>query len=154
MGMVGPSTIVLTVTALALASCDGGSKSGTPPCIVGEDEMASILDRDDVLAAPQKNGLECIYASGGDPLILVTVRTREQFQAERDRFESTGVKLPPLEPVDGFAGEANTDPRYNSLNVTSGERIVSVQVVSPEPSNTGDQLDLEKRIARAAVERL
>jgi hypothetical protein len=148
------SAIALTVTGLALAACGVGSKSGAPPCIVGEDEMASILDRDDVVAAPQKNGLECIYASRGDPLILFAVRTREQFQAERDRFESTGVKLPPLEPVDGFAGEANIDPRYNSLNVTSGERVVSVQVASAEPSNTGDQLDLERRIARAAVERL
>jgi hypothetical protein len=148
------SAIALTVTGLALAACGGGSKSGAPPCVVGEDEMASILDRDDVVAAPQKNGLECIYASRGDPLILFAVRTREQFQAERDRFESTGVKLPPLEPVDGFAGEANIDPRYNSLNVTSGERVVSVQVASAEPSNTGDQLDLERRIARAAVERL
>jgi hypothetical protein len=152
--MVGRSTFVLTVAALALAACGGGSKEATSPCVVTEDEMASILEKDEVVAAPQKNGLECIYASQGDPLILLSVRTRKQFLAERDRFESGGFKLPRLDPLEGFDGEANVDPRYNSVNVTVGERVVGVQIVSPEPSDLADQLELEKRIARAALESL
>jgi hypothetical protein len=114
--------------------------------------MSSILERDDVIAAPQKNRLDCIYASEGKALIRLSVRTREQFEAARDRFENSGFKLPPLQPVQGFDTEANVDPRYNSINVTSGTRIVSVEVVGPQPSDAGDQLDLEKRIARAALD--
>jgi hypothetical protein len=82
------------------------------------------------------------------------VRSREQFEAERRRFESGGVQLPQLQPVEGFDGEATVDPRYNSLNVAADDRIVSVQVVSPEPSDAGEQLELEKRVARAALDSL
>jgi hypothetical protein len=152
--MVGRSAIVLAAAMVGLAACGGGdSKKATLPCVVTEDEMASILDKNEVLAAPQKNGLDCIYASEGNPLIRLSVRTRKQFQAERDRFESGGIKLPPLDPLEGFDGEANVDPRYNSLNVTAGERIVSVEVVGVEPSDPAEQVELEKRIAQAAIRR-
>jgi hypothetical protein len=137
----------------AIAGC-GGSESGTssaePPCVVPEDELASILDRDDVFAAPQKDGVLCIYGSKNDALVSVAVRTPEQFHAERDRFEDMGVMLPELVAVDGFEGEANVDPRYNSLNVTSAGRIVSVEIVGAEPSDPAE-LELEKEIARAAL---
>ena len=56
--------------------------------------------------------------------------------------------------MDGFDGEANIDPRYNSLNVTSGERIVSIEIVGTEPSDPDAQIELEKEIARAALEEL
>src|SRR4029079_3130561 len=81
---------------------------------------ADILDRDDVAAVPQQDDARCIYASDGQALVSVSVRTRAQFDAERDRFESNGFKLPELVPVEGFGNEANVDPRYNSLNVTAG----------------------------------
>ena len=42
--------------------------------------------------------------------------------------------LPALVPVEGFENEANVDPRYNSLNVTAGERIIGVEIVGTEPS--------------------
>ena len=54
--------------------------------------MADILDRDDVAAVPQQDDARCIYASDGQALVSVSVRTREQFDAERDRFENSGVK--------------------------------------------------------------
>jgi hypothetical protein len=143
---------VLIAFVVIAPACGGESERGTPPCVVGTGEMSSILERDDVIAAPQKNRLDCIYASEGKALIRLSVRTREQFEAARDRFENSGFKLPPLQPVQGFDTEANVDPRYNSINVTSGTRIVSVEVVGPQPSDAGDQLDLEKRIARAALD--
>jgi hypothetical protein len=115
--------------------------------------MAEILDRDHVSAVPQDDG-RCIYASDGQALLSVSVRTREQFDAERDRFENGGVKLPELVPVEDFEDEANVDPRYNSLNVTAGERIVSVEIVGTEPSDPEEQLELEKDVARAALERV
>ena len=152
--MAGRSAILLGVVLISLAGCGGGSEAGTPPCVVDEDEMASILDQGGVFAALQHGGSDCIYATEGNPLIRLSVRTPAQFQAERDKFENVGVKLPPLEPVEGFDGAANVDPRYNSLNVTAGDRIVSVEIVGREPSDPDDQLDLEKRIARAAVDAL
>ena len=149
--VLGPVFLVV-----ALAGCGGGESdaSGQPPCVVPENELASILDRDDVFAAPQKDGVSCIYGSEGQPLVSVSVRTPRQFQAERDRFEDAGVHLPKLVDVDGFDGEANIDPRYNSLNVTSGERIVSIEIVGTEPSDPDAQIELEKEIARAALEEL
>jgi hypothetical protein len=45
--------------------------------------MAEILDRDDVAAVPQQDDARCIYASDGQALVSVSVRTREQFDAER-----------------------------------------------------------------------
>jgi len=143
---------VLIAFVVIAPACGGESERGTLPCVVGTGEMSSILDKDDVIAAPQKNRLDCIYASQGKALIRLSVRTREQFEAARDRFESGGFELPPLQPIQGFDAEANVDPRYNSLNVTSGPRIVSVEVVGSEPSDAEAQLDLEKEIARAALD--
>jgi hypothetical protein len=144
------------LVASALAGCGGGENdaSAEPPCVVPEDELATILDRDDVFAAAQKDGVSCIYGADGQPLVSLSVRTPEQFQAERDRFEDNGFLLPELVAVDGFEGEANIDPRYNSLNVTSGGRIVSVEIVSAERSDPTAQIDLEREIARAALEHL
>ncbi len=116
--------------------------------------MAEILDREDVAAVPQQDHARCIYASDGQALLSVSVRTREQFDAARDRFENGGVKLPELIPVEGFQDEANVDPRYNSLNVVAGERIISVEIVGTEPSDPEEQLELEKDVARAALERI
>jgi hypothetical protein len=149
--VLGPFLVVA-----AFAGCGGGdSDAGAmPPCIVPEDELATIMDREDVFAAPQQDGVSCIYGADGQPLVSLSVRTPEQFQAERDRFEDNGFLLPELVAVDGFEGEANIDPRYNSLNVTSGGRIVSVEIVSAERSDPTAEIDLEREIARAAVERL
>jgi hypothetical protein len=149
--VLGP---VLVVTAVAGCGGSENHASAPPPCVVPEEEMTSILDRDDVFAAPQKDGVRCIYGADGQPLVSVTLRTPEQFQAERDRFEDNGFQLPELVAVDGFKGEANVDPRYNSLNVTAGDRIVSVEVVDLAPFDAAAQLELERKIARAAVERL
>jgi len=150
--------IISVIALLALPSCrdsDSGEEapSAQLPCIVPEGEMAEILNRDHVSAVPQDHG-RCIYASDGQALVSVSVRTREQFDAERDRFESSGVKLPELVTVEGFGNEANVDPRYNSLNVVAGERIVSVEIVGTEPSAPVKQLELEKDVARAALERV
>jgi hypothetical protein len=142
--------------ASALAGCVGGEGEAhtQPPCVVPEDELASILDRDDVFAVAQKDGLRCIYGSEGEPLVSVSVQTPEQFQAERDRFEDIGVDLPKLVAAEGFDGEANIDPRYNSLNVRSGGRILSVEIVGAEPPDPDAEIELEREIARAALERL
>jgi hypothetical protein len=142
--------------ASALAGCGGGETdaSAQPPCLVSEDELASILDKDDVFAAPQKDGVRCIYGSEGQALVSISVQTPEQFQAERDRFEDNGIKLPELVAVNGFDGEATIDPRYNSLNVTSGGRIVSIAIVGTEPSDPDAQIAVEGEIARAALEHL
>jgi hypothetical protein len=150
------SVLVPVFVASALAGCGGGESdtSAQPPCVVPEDELAEILDRDDVFAAPQNDGVRCIYGSEGQPLISLSVQTPEQFQAERDRFEDEGFELPELVAADGFGGEANIDPRYNSLNVTSGGQIVSVEIVGTEPSDPDAQIELEREIARAALERL
>jgi hypothetical protein len=56
--------------------------------------------------------------------------------------------------VDGFDGEANLDPRYNSLNVIVGDLVVSVQLLGTEPADPAEQLEIEKRIAGAAVGQL
>ena len=146
--------IIPVLALLALASCGGsGEEVAQLPCVVPESEMAEILDRDHVSAVPQDDG-RCIYASDGQALVSVSVRTREQFDAERDRFESGGVKLPKLVTAGGFDGEANIDPRYNSLNVTAGDQIVSVEIVGTEPSDPEEQLELEQDVARAALERV
>jgi hypothetical protein len=60
--------------------------------------------------------------------------------------------LPALVPVEGFENEASVDPRYNSLNVTAGEQIIGVEIVGTEPSAPVEQLELEKDVARAALE--
>jgi hypothetical protein len=151
--MAGRSGMLLIVAAAALTAC-GGDRSGERPCVVDTAKMASILDRDDAIAAPQDNRLDCIYASQGQALIQLGVRTREQFEAERARFESAGVQLPVLRPVPGFGDGATVDPRYNSLNVPTGDLIVSVQVLSPEPTSFDEQIALEKRVARAALDAL
>lgn len=57
-------------------------------------------------------------------------------------------------PVEGFDDEANVEPRYNSLSVTAGERIITVEIVGTEPSDPEEQLELEKDVARAALERV
>ena len=146
--------IIPVLVLLALPSCGGSDEEvAQRPCVVPESEMAEILDRDHVAAVPQDDG-RCIYASDGQALVSVSVRTREQFDAERDRFESGGVKLPELVTVEGFGNEANVDPRYNSLNVVAGERIVSVEIVGTEPSDPEEQLELEKDVARAALKRV
>jgi hypothetical protein len=147
--------IVPFLALTALAACGAGSQpAAEPPCVVSQEKMASVLDRDEVLAAPQKNGLDCIYASDGQPLILVSVRTPEQFAAERARFEDKGIKVPELVPATGFDQEATIDPRYNSLNVEAGRRIVSIEIVGVEPTDAAEQVELEKEIARAALEAL
>ena len=151
-----PYFVIIPVLALlALPGCrdsDSGEEAASAqlPCVVSEGEMAEILDRDHVSAVLQDDG-RCIYASDGQALLSVSVRTREQFDAERDRFESSGVKLPELVPVEGFGNEANIDPRYNSLNVTVGGQIISVEIVGTEPSDPEAQLELEKDAARAAL---
>jgi hypothetical protein len=150
--------IIPVIALLALPGCrdsDSGEEAASTrvPCVVPENEMAEILDRDHVSAVPQDDG-RCTYASDGQALLSVSVRTREQFDADRDRFENGGVKLPELVPVEGFEDEANVDPRYNSLNVTAGERIISVEIVGTEPSDPEEQLELEKDVARAALERV
>ena len=155
---VRPYLVIIAVIALlAIPGCrdsDSGEEAASAqlPCVVPEGEMADILDRDDVAAVPQQDDARCIYASDGQALVSLSVRTREQFDAERDRFESNGVKLPELVPVEGFGNEANVDPRYNSLNVTAGGRIISVEIVGTEPSDPEGQLELEKDVARAALE--
>ena len=151
--------IISVIALLALPGCgDSDSSEEAPsaqlPCVVSEGEMAELLDRDDVAAVPQEDGPRCIYASDGQALVSVSVRTREQFDAERDRFESSGVKLPELVPVEGFENEANVDPRYNSLNVTAGGRVISIEIVGTEPSDPEEQLELEKDAARAALDSL
>jgi hypothetical protein len=115
--------------------------------------MAEILGRDEVFAVPQTDGVRCIYGADEQPLVTLSVRTPEQFQAERDRFEQQGIELPDLVEVE-FESAASVDPRYNSLNVTAGDRIVSVEVVGVEPSDLATQLELEKEIARVAVDAL
>ena len=116
--------------------------------------MASIWDVSRMNASPQDNGLDCLYAADDEAIVMVGVRPQRQFEAERARFEDQGVQLPPLEPADGFDGEATVDPRYNSLNVSVGDSVVSVQMVGAEPADPGEQLELETRIAQAAVEEL
>ena len=144
--------IIPILVLLALPSCGGSDEEVAQlPCVVPESEMAEILDRDHVSAVPQDDG-RCIYASDGQALVSVSVTTREQFDAERDRFESGGVMLPALVPVEGFENEASVDPRYNSLNVTAGEQIIGVEIVGTEPSAPVEQLELEKDVARAALE--
>jgi hypothetical protein len=147
---------MLLLAAVPLAACGGESDraTATAPCVVDEEKMGSILDKGGLFAAPQQDGIDCIYATEGNPLIRLSVWTRAQFEAERDKFENQGVRLPSLRPLKGFDEEANVDPRYNSVNVTSGDQIVSVEIVGREPSDPAEQLDLEKQIARAAVDAL
>ena len=91
----------------------------------------------EVSAHPQGNGHECVYAVGGQPVVLLAVRSPQQFEADRALFEDQGILLPPLEPVSGFDGEANIDPRYNSLNVVSGDDVISVEILGAEPGRFG-----------------
>jgi hypothetical protein len=132
----------------------GGSSSAEPPCVLSEEKMASIWDAPEMTAHPQDNGLDCLYAADDDAVVMLGVRSQRRFEAERARFEDQGVLLPPLEPTEGFDVKATVDPRYNSLNVSAGETVVSVQMVGTEPADPGEQLELETRIAQAAVEEL
>jgi hypothetical protein len=151
MGRVG----LLLVLVVLGAGCGGSaSTSSEHPCVVAEEEMASIWNVPEMRAFPQGNGYQCIYAADGQPVISLAVRSPEQVEAERAKFEDHGVLLPPLEPVSGFDGEANVDPRYNSLNVSTGDEVVSVEVLSVKPTDPAEQLEIEKRIARAAVSQL
>jgi hypothetical protein len=152
--MIGGSATALAFIVFATAGCNGDSEAGSRPCVVPEDEMAAIWDVNETVASPQQNGADCVYASDGDPLVTLSVRTRAQFEAERARFESEGVQLPVLRPVADFDGGATVDPRYNSLNVPAGDLIVSVELLGVEPGSTSAQLELEKTIARAALDRL
>jgi hypothetical protein len=95
--------------------------------------MASLWDVPKVNASPQDNGYECVYAADDRRIVSLAVRSSGEFEAERARFEDQGFLLPPLEPVDGVDGEANVDPRYNSLNVIAGDLVVSVQLSGPSP---------------------
>ena len=102
--------IIPVLVLLALPSCGGSDEEVAQlPCIVPEGEMAEILNRDHVSAVPQDHG-RCIYASDGQALVSVSVRTREQFDAERDRFESSGVKLPELVTVEGSGTRRTSTP--------------------------------------------
>jgi hypothetical protein len=149
------ASVLLVLTATMLSACGGsGSSSSEPPCVVSEEELASIWGAPEMTAHPQSNGLDCLYAADEEAVVLLGVRTPEQFDADRARFEDQGVLLPQLEPTDGFGGKATVDPRYNSLNVTAGDTVVSVQLVGAEPSDPAEQLALEKRIAQAAVDEL
>jgi hypothetical protein len=147
---------LLLVVVLALgAGCGGGESAASGrPCVVSEQEMASIWDAPEVRANPQDNGYECVYAAENQAMVALAVRSPQDFEAERARFEDQGVRLPPLKPVSGFDGEATVDPRYNSLNVVAGSVVVSVQLLGGEPADPGEQLELEKRIARVAVSQL
>ena len=154
MGRVGLFLVLVVLGAGCGGSEPSESTSSDRPCVVAEEEMASIWSVPEMTAHPQSNGFQCVYATNGQVVLSLAVRTPEQFEAERDQFEDRGVLLPPLEPVSGFDGEATVDPRYNSLNVVSGDEVVSVEILGAEPSDPGEQLELEKRIARAAVSRL
>jgi hypothetical protein len=146
----------LLVVVLTLgAGCGGGeSTANDRPCVVSEEEMASIWDVPKVNASPQDNGYECVYAADNQTIASLAVRSSGEFEAERARFEDQGFLLPPLKPLDGFDGEANVDPRYNSLNVIAGDLVVSVQLLGTEPADPAEQLAIEKRIAEAAVGQL
>jgi len=149
------ASVALLFAAAMLPACGGdGSSSAEPPCVVSEEKMASNWDVSEMTAHPQGNGLDCLYAADEEAVVMLGVRTPEQFEAERARFEDQGVLLPPLEPADGFDGKATVDPRYNSLNVSAGDAVVSVQMVGTEPADPAEQVELETRIAQAAVEQL
>jgi hypothetical protein len=145
---------LLFVAALAVG-CGGGERTaGDFPCVVSEKEMASILGAPDARAFPQANGYGCIYAARDQAVAWLAIRSPQQFEAERARFEDHGVLLPSLEPVSAFDGDATVDPRYNSLNVTSGDSIITIELLEPKPADPGEQLDLEKRIAAVALSQL
>ena len=146
--------LFVVVLALGVGCGGGGSTANSRPCIVSEEKMASIWDVPKVNASPQDNGYECLYAADNQAIVSLAIRSPGEFEAERARFEDQGVLLPPLEPVDGFDGEANVDPRYNSLNVIAGDLVVSVELLGAEPADPAEQLAIEKRIAGAAVGQL
>jgi hypothetical protein len=146
---------LVLVLVLLGAGCGGSeSASSERPCVVAEEEMASIWGVPDMSAHPQENDYECVYAADGRPAVSLALRSPEQVEAERAELEDQGVLLPPLEPVSGFDGEANVDPRYNSLHVVSGDEVVSVEILGAQPADPGEQLELEKQVARAAIDRL
>ena len=116
--------------------------------------MAALLEVEAVVSVPQPDGLQCVYAAEGSPLVSLYVRTPAEFEAERARFEDNGVVLPELTPVEGFEGRASVDPRYGSLNVTAGDEVVTVELTSPEAADEEAQLEREREIAGAALERL
>ncbi|HYY75704.1 MAG TPA: hypothetical protein VE644_05215 [Gaiellaceae bacterium] len=152
---MGRVSLLLVVVITLGAGCGGADSTASDrPCVVSEVEMASIWDASEVRAHPQDNGYECVYAAENQPIVALAVRSPQEFEAERNRFEDWGVLLPPLEPVSGFDEEANVDPRYNSLNVTAGDFVVSVEILGAEPADPGEQLVIEKRIAQAAISQL
>jgi hypothetical protein len=82
------------------------------------------------------------------------VRTREQFDAERDRSESNGVKLRELLPVEGFGKveRASTPGTTASMSRPAGGSSASRSSVRrlPIPKSSS----IEKKAARAALESL
>jgi hypothetical protein len=151
---MGRVSLLLVIVITLGAACGGGEAASERPCVVSEEEMASIWGAAEVSAIPQDNGYECIYAADNQPIVTLAVRSPEEFDAERKRFEGRGVLLPPLQPVSGFDEEANVDPRYNSLNVTAGDFVISVEIFAVEPADPSERLAIEKRIAQAAVGQL
>jgi hypothetical protein len=152
---MGRVSLLLVVVITLGAGCGGAESTASErPCVVSEEEMASIWDAPEVRANPQDNGYECVYAADNQAIVALAIRSPGEFEAERKRFEDQGVLLPPLEPVSGFDEEANVDPRYNSLNVIARDFVISVQILGAEPSDRGEQLVIEKRIAQAAVSQL
>jgi hypothetical protein len=149
----GAPLLVLSLVAFGSA-CGGDESSTIPPCVVSEEKMASIWDEEEMRAVPTHDGQECVYLRGDEKVAALWIRTHEQFMAERKRFTDIGVLLPPLTPVDGFPSSANIDPRYNSLNVSLQDSVVSVEILGREPTEPAEQVEIEKRIAHAALERL
>lgn len=152
--MGGGCLLFVVVLALGVGCGGGESTANGRPCVLSEEKMASLWDVPKVNASPQDNGYECLYAAHDQAIVSLAVRSSGEFEAERARFEDQGVLLPPLEPVNGFDGEANVDPRYNSLNVTVGDLVVSIELLGAEPADPVEQLAIEKRIAGAAVGQL
>jgi hypothetical protein len=146
---------LLFLSLLAFGSGCGDDESSTsPPCVVTEEEMASIWEMEEMRAVPTQDGHECVYVAGEERMVRLWIRSHDEFIAERKRFTDIGVLLPALRPVDGFPSSANIDPRYNSLNVTLQDSVVSVEILGREPAEPAEQVEIEKRIAHVALDRL
>jgi hypothetical protein len=81
----GAPLLVLSLVAFGSA-CGGDESSTSPPCVVSEEEMASIWDEEEMRAAPTHDGQECVYLRGDEKVAALWIRTHEQFMAERKRF--------------------------------------------------------------------